>query len=263
MNDQPQRRLFQHLSELPYSQRSLYTGTLFILGLAYLFALANLYFTYAGKAGGNPMMVSYGDIVAAYAGDDRGSAIEAALNGSMSPMLLSDEKGATLAWARAGASQASYLSDIKPIVERRCLACHGGGNPDLVDLSSYEGVKAVAAVGAGESAATRIRDSHIHLFGMTFIFFVVGLMFSHACLRPVWFKSAVVAAPFALIAADIVSMDLIKLWRPFAAVTIATGAAMAACFAFMWLATLCQMWFFKPPEALLRRMGGDIPDDAA
>jgi hypothetical protein len=261
MNEQLQRRLFQHLSELPYSLRALYAGTLFILGLAYLFALANLYFTYAGKAGGNPMMVSYADIVAAYAGDDRGSAIEAALNGSMSPMLLSDERDATLAWARAGASQASYLSDIKPIVERRCLACHGGSNPDLVDLSSYEGVKAVAAVGVGESAATRIRDSHIHLFGMTFIFFVVGLMFSHACLRPVWFKSAVVAAPFALIAIDVVSTDLIKFWRPFAAVTIASGAAMAACFAFMWLVTLCQLWFFRPPEALLRRLGGDIPDD--
>jgi hypothetical protein len=57
-------------------------------------------------------------------------------------------------------------------------------------------------------------------------------------------------------------MDLIKLYHPFAAVTIASGAAMAACFAFMWLVTLYQMWFFRPPEALLRRMGGDIPGNA-
>jgi hypothetical protein len=27
----------------------------------------------------------------------------------------------------------------------------------------------------------------------------------------------------------------------------------------MWLTTLYQMWFSKPPEAILNRMGGDIP----
>ena len=86
MNDQPPRRLFHHFSELPYSLRSLYTATLLLLGLGYLFALVNLYFTYAGKAGGNPLMVSYQDIVVAYAGNDKASAIEDALNGPMSSM---------------------------------------------------------------------------------------------------------------------------------------------------------------------------------
>ena len=260
MNDQPPRRLFHHFSELPYSLRWLYTGTLLILGLAYLFALGNLYLTYAGKAGGNPLMVSYEDIVVAYAGNDKASAIEDALNGPMSAMLPSDEKGVIIAWARAGALQASYLSDIKPIVDKRCMGCHDGGNPQLTNYSSFDGVKKVTEVDTGESVATLVRDSHIHLFGMTFIFFVVGLMFSHAYVHPVWFKSAVIATPFATIAADIISMYLIKLYHLFAWVTIASGAGSAACFAFMWLVTLYQMWFFRPPEAILRRMGGDIPD---
>jgi hypothetical protein len=34
---------------------------------------------------------------------------------------------------------------------------------------------------------------------------------------------------------------------------------MAASFAFMWLVTLYQMWFSKPPRPVLERMGGDIP----
>ncbi len=34
---------------------------------------------------------------------------------------------------------------------------------------------------------------------------------------------------------------------------------MAACFAVMWLITLYQMWFMRPPEPALSRMGGDIP----
>jgi hypothetical protein len=254
--------MFLHLSELPYSLRSLFAGALLVLGLAYLFAAANLYVTYAGKAGGTPTVLTYEDVVAAYAGG-KASAIEDALNGPMSPLLTAQEKGAVLAWARAGASQASYLTDVKPIVDLRCLTCHGGSDPQRVDLSTYEGVKAVAAGGGGESAATRIRDSHIHLFGMTFLFFVMGLMFSHACLRPVWLKSAVISAPFALIAIDVASTDLIRFWRPLAAATIASGVAMAACFAFMWLVTVCQLWFFRPPAALLLRLGGDLPEDAA
>ena len=36
---------------------------------------------------------------------------------------------------------------------------------------------------------------------------------------------------------------------------------MGACFAFMWVVTMYQLWFSKPPEAILRRMGGDIPID--
>ena len=57
MNDcpsSPLHRHYLHYSELPYSQRVLYTATLLILGLGYFFALLNLYFTYAGRAGGNP-----------------------------------------------------------------------------------------------------------------------------------------------------------------------------------------------------------------
>ena len=143
MNDQPPRRLFPHFSELPYSLRSLYTATLLLLGLGYLFALANLYFTYAGKAGGNPLMVSYEDIVVAYAGNDKASAIEDALNGPMSPMLPPEERDTVIAWARAGASQESYLSDIKPIIDKRCMACHDGSNPQLANFSNYDGVKTV------------------------------------------------------------------------------------------------------------------------
>jgi len=262
MNDQPQRPLFPHFCQLPYSLRALYTATLLLLGLGYLFALANLYFTYAGRAGGNPLMLSYEDIVVAYAGSDKASAIEDALNGPMAPMLPPAERDALIKWARAGAAPESYASVIAPIIDKRCMACHDGGNPQLSNFFSYDGVKKAAESDRGQSLPALVRDSHIHLFGMTFIFFVVGLMFSHAYLRPVWFKCAVVALPIAMVGMDIGSLYLIKLYHPFAALAIACGAASAACFAFMWLVTLYQMWFFRPPEAMLRRLGGDVPDDA-
>jgi len=64
----PLHRLFHHYSELPYSLRVLYTATLITLGLGYLFALLNIYFTYAGRAGGNSWMLTQQDLVVAYAG---------------------------------------------------------------------------------------------------------------------------------------------------------------------------------------------------
>ena len=49
MNDElPPHRLFHHYSELPKSLRVLFTAALLILGMGYLFALLNIYFSYAG-----------------------------------------------------------------------------------------------------------------------------------------------------------------------------------------------------------------------
>ena len=123
--------------------RSLYTATLLLLGLGYLFALANLYFTYAGKAGGNPLMVSYEDIVVTYAGNDKASAIEDALNGPMSTMLPPEERDALITWARAGAAQESYVSDIKPISTSDAWLAMTAATPQLSNFSTYDGLKKV------------------------------------------------------------------------------------------------------------------------
>jgi hypothetical protein len=86
-------------------------------------------------------------------------------------------------------------------------------------------------------------------------------MFSHAYVRPVWFKCAIMATPFLAIVLDVSSWYFTKLYHPFAWVVIFAGALMGTCFAVMWLTTMYQMWLSKPPEAILRRMGGDIPID--
>ena len=105
MNDLPLHRHYLHYSELPYSQRVLYTATLLVLGMAYFFSLLNIYFTYAGRAGGNSRMLSYEDIVVAYSGSGKGSRLEAALSGSMSTMLPADERNAIIAWVQNGAAR--------------------------------------------------------------------------------------------------------------------------------------------------------------
>jgi hypothetical protein len=110
----------------------------------------------------------------------------------------------------------------------------------------------------GADIFTLVRVSHIHLFGLTFIFFIVGTVFSHAYVRPVWFKSLVIALPFVAIALDVSSWYFTKLFHPFAAIVIFAGGLMAACFAFMWLVSLYQMWFSRAP-AVVRQRTGDVP----
>ena len=259
ISDFPLHRHYLHYSELPYSQRVLYTATLLILGLGYLFALLNLYFTYAGRAGGNPMLLSYQDIVVAYSGSGKGSRLEAALRGPMSTMLPPDERGAVITWLQEGAARPVYEKDIKPTFDKRCMACHDGSNPHLPNLSGYDNVKKMTEKDTGANIATLVRVSHIHLFGLTFIFFIVGLMFSHAYLRPVWLKCTVVALPFLAIVLDVSSWYFTKLYHPFAWVVIGGGALMGICFGFMWVVTMYQLWFSPPPPMVRERDRVDIP----
>src|SRR5262245_28103930 len=143
MNDAPLHRLYHHYSELPYSLRVLYTATLLVLGLGYLFALIYLFHTYAGRAGGNPMMLSYKDVLTAYTGSGEGSRLESALRGPMSTMLPADDAARLITWVREGADRAKYEANIKPLLDQRCMGCHDGSNPHLVNLSNFDSLKKV------------------------------------------------------------------------------------------------------------------------
>jgi len=261
MSDVPLHRLYRHYSELPYSQRVLYTMTLLVLGLGYLFALIYLFHTYAGRAGGNPMMLSYNDILTAYTGSGKGSRLESALRGPMSTMLPHDEANMLITWVHDGGDRAKYDTDVKPLLDQRCMSCHDGSNPHIPNLSGYDNLKKVTEQDTGADVFTLVRVSHIHLFGLTFIFFIMGLMYSHAYVRPVWFKCTIVALPFVAVMLDISSWYLTKLYHPFAWVVMLAGGLMGMCFAFMWVVTMYQLWFSKPPPAVTHRGDGEnIPN---
>jgi uncharacterized membrane protein len=158
-------------------------------------------------------------------------------------------------WAHSGGSMEDYEKEIKPIVEESCLGCHDGSNPHLPNLSKYEVLHDLIAVDTGANILTLVRISHIHLFGITFIFFIVGYIFTHALVRPVWVKCAVIAVPFLCILLDILSWYLTKLNPLFAWVIYIGGFFMALSFAFMWIVSMYQMWFMKPPSDLVHDVG--------
>jgi hypothetical protein len=260
MHNAPLHRLYHHYSELPYSQRVLYTATMLVLGLGYLFALIYLFHTYAGRAGGNPMMLSYKDILTAYTGSGQGSKLESALRGPMSTMLPGDDAAKLIEWVHQGVDPARYQSDIKPIIDQRCMSCHDGSNPHLPNFTGLDNLRKVTEQDTGADVFTLVRVSHIHLFGLTFIFFIMGLIYSHAYVRPVWFKCLIVALPFAAIVLDVSSWYLTKLFHPFAWVVMLAGGLMGLCFAFMWVTSMYQLWFKAPPEPVLHRDGKEILD---
>jgi hypothetical protein len=259
MSDFALHRQYRHFSELPYSQRVLYTATLIMLGIGYLFALIYLFHTYAGRGTGNKMMLSYEDLVVAYSGSGKASRLESALRGSMSLMLPPDEVNKLVAWVQTGADRAVYEQDVKPVLDRRCITCHDGSNPHLPNLNGYDNMKKVTELDTGAPIFSLVRVSHIHLFGLTFVFFIMGSMFSHAYVRPVWFKCAVIALPYVAIVMDIGSWFITKIIHLFAIVVMAGGMLMGLCFAFMWVVTMYQMWFSTPPLEVIQRMGGDLP----
>jgi cytochrome c5 len=236
-------RMFFHYSEFPFSLRTLFTATLITLGFGYVFAMIQVYTTHAGLDG-NPG-INAADIAIAYSGNANSNRLQVALTGAMSANAPSKERRAIIDWAADGANQAQFEAEIKPIVDNRCMRCHDGKEPGAPLFTTFEQFAAFAKPDTGMSLDTLVRVSHIHLFGMTFIFFILGMIFSHAYVRPVWFKSLVIAVPFLTMITDIGSWYLTKLNPGFAWIIIISGGLMGLSFAFQWCVSMYQIWVYK------------------
>lgn len=245
----PAKFSYPLFNDLPQSLKVLYTCILLILGIGYLFAMIQIYEVHAGRDGKRGLSVT--DIKIAYNGSKTDTRLEAAIKGPMSGMLPEEEAAQIFGWIHDGSAEDTFNSQIEPILKNRCLGCHDGSNPHIPKLTSYGEVKTLAARDTGVSVGTLVRVSHIHLFGLTFIFGFMGLIFSHSYVRKAWIKSVVIAIPFIAIMLDIMSWWLTKVSEPFAYVVMAGGALMGLSFAYQWFVSLYQLWFFRcPPEEM-------------
>jgi hypothetical protein len=251
-------RSFLHFSALPMSTRMVYTMTLLVLGTGYLFAMLQVFFSHAGLDG-NDKNISAEDIRVAYHGSESDTRLETALKGPMADMLPPEERAVIFKWVKGGSTAEAYESDVKPILESRCLACHDGvSNPHLPNLSNFDGISKVVEKDTGATIPTLVRVSHIHLFGITFIFFIISSIFTHAYMRPLWIKCVVIVLPFLTILTDIFSWYLTKWFPGFAWFIIGSGALMGLSFTVQWVVSMWQMWFYKlPPE--VEECGGVLP----
>ena len=250
-------RGFFHFSALPMSTRMVYTMTLLVLGTGYLFAMLQVFYSHAGLDG-NPKNISAQDIRIAYHGSETDTRLVTALKGPMAGMLPEAERAVIFKWVDSGTHQDVFESDVKPIMESRCLACHDGSNPHIPLLTSHEEVMKIVAKDTGATIPALVRVSHIHLFGITFIFFIVSSIFTHAYMRPLWLKCVIIVLPFLTILTDIFSWYLTK-WIPgFAWFIIGSGALMGISFTVQWVVSMWQMWFYTLPDEI-EECGGTLP----
>ncbi len=243
-------RLYFHYSEYPPSMRVLFTGALLVLGLAYIFAMIQTYVSHAARDGSPGLSVQ--DLIIAYSGSKEDSRLESALKGPMIDMVDPNDSARITLWIHDGASREGYDETVQPILEDNCTSCHDGSNPHLPNLADFDVVQDLVAVDTGVSIYTLVRVSHIHLFGITFIFFIMGFIFTHALIKPIWLKCLVTGIPFLAIILDIGSWYLTKIHPGFAWVVYIGGICMAFSFAFMWITSMYQMWFMRAPKDLVR-----------
>lgn len=243
-----------HFTYLPMSLRVLFTMVLLVFGTGYLMAMIQVWESHAARDG-NPM-ISGKDLMIAYSGNPEGTKLESALRGPMADMLPPEKREVVFTWLHEGAKADEFDAKINPIMQEHCVMCHAPAvNPHLPDLTNKDGVMKVAAKDEGMNIHTLVRVSHIHLFSITFIFFITGFIFSHAYVRPTWLKCVVLAAPFVVLITDVASWYLTKVWTGFAWVVIGSGAIMGLSFATMWLISMYQLWFYRLPKEIAEAEG--------
>lgn len=223
----------------------LFTGYLCTVGIGYLFALIQILFTH-GMADGK-FGLSVDDIVYSYYGNRSGTVLEQKLNGSMKDKAPEQERFKIMEWVREGADIDDYKDDgIDKIIESRCVMCHNKDASAIPDFTRFEPLKALTAQDTGATFSSLIRVSHIHLFGISFIFMFVGLIFSFAETPTMQYKCIAIGMPYVFLIADILSWWLTKIHPMFAWLVILAGMGMAISFIFMWATSILEMWFFRP-----------------
>ena len=228
------------LSQTDLGVRALFTGYLVVISIGLLMSFAQILFTH-GLADGR-FGLSVTDIVYSYYGNREGSRLEAKLQGSMKLMASEHDRAEIIKWVRDGSPRDEWDSHIRNVVAANCIRCHGvmAGIPDY---TNYEGIKSVAQIDEGATIPTLARVSHIHLFGIAFIFFFVCLIFNFATGIPTWLRVTAVSMPYVFITIDVFSWWATK-WVPAAAyLTILGGFGYAVSAGFMILTSLYQMWW--------------------
>ncbi|OAI15491.1 MULTISPECIES: hypothetical protein [Methylomonas] len=233
---------YTRFKDISVSERILNTVFLLTIGLGYLMALVNMYYTHQGRDGKRGLSID--DIVIMYHGSNSQTRLGAAINGIMEPNLkYKSDKEVIQKWIQDGAEKDGYDEKIAPILNRDCVHCHNpAANPSLPDLTTFTGVAEVAHTG-GASIPALVRVSHIHLFGIAFILFFIGKIFL-LCDMNIYVKRIAVVIPFVAMLLDVGSWFVTKHVREFAYVVVLSGALMGLSMGVQILLSVYQMWFY-------------------
>lgn len=231
----------QRFSDISVSERILASFFLVSIAIGYLFSMGQIYFSHQGHDG-RPG-ISIADVAIAYHGSPAQTRLAAAINGPMAGNLKSAaEKTAILDWIESGAQPAIYETQVAPILQRDCQVCHSPASGlNVPPLTTYEQVVKLTEADRGASIPSLVRVSHIHLFGIAFILYLVGKLFV-LCDIPVWLKRLTIGLPFLSMLTDIFAWYLTRENPVFAYLLVVSGALMGLSLNFQVLLSLYHMW---------------------
>ncbi len=221
----------------------MFTCLLLTIGIGYLFALTYLYLVEIEphNAEGHGLLQ---DVIEKYYGKRGDTQLEAALNGAMGDNISAAEKEQVFLWIKGGATEKDYAA-VAPIFQENCAMCH---NPDsgfpIPPLTSFEDVSVLTSMDMGQSVKGLVRVSHVHLFGMSFIFFMTGGIFALSEINVRW-RCLLIATPFVAIWLDIGSWWFTKLEPIFAYTVIFGGFLMGISLFLQIVISLGEMWIWN------------------
>ena len=213
------------------------------IGLGYVFALGYLYLIDVEPHTKHGMGLVTA-VIMKYYGQRDSTKLEAALQGAMGEYVTETQKRQLIQWIRKGAGEAEF-GNIKPILKQACAECHSASSGMPVPpLTTYAEVSPYMSMDVGQSIKSLVRVSHIHLFGMSFIFVLTSLVFVFSETSPI-FRAVLVAIPFLAIWLDIGSWWFTRNDPIFAYTVIVGGALMGISLAVQIGISLYEMWLVR------------------
>jgi hypothetical protein len=231
------------LRTLTLPLKVLASAFLLTIGVAYLVALAYLYLIEVEPHAKHGMGL-VAAVIMKYYGERDTTRLEAALRGPMAEYVSDLQKKQLVQWIRQGAGEADFVK-VQPILTQACAECHSASSgTGLPSLTSYTEVVRYTEVDLGQSIKSLVRVSHIHLFGMSFIFMLTSLIFVFSKI-PASVRTILVAIPFLAIWLDIGSWWFTKHDPVFAYIVIGGGMLMGLSLALQIGISLYDMWFAR------------------
>lgn len=234
------------LRTLTLPLKVLASAFLLTIGVAYLFALAYLYLIEVEPHSKHGMGL-VAAVIMKYYGERDTTKLEAALRGPMAEYVSDSQRRQLIQWIRQGAGEADFVK-VQAILTQACAECHSASSgTGLPSLMSYADVGRYTTMDLGQSIKSLVRVSHIHLFGMSFIFVLTSLIFVFSEI-PASVRALLVAIPFLAIWLDIGSWWFTKHDPIFAYIVIGGGVLMGLSLALQIGISLYEMWLAREKD---------------
>jgi len=168
--------------------------------------------------------------------------LKRALLTSMKKFITSDaERQIVISWLDRGGYRSGYYESVEPILQLRCVPCHGQGTTRAnVSLRNW-GDLAPLALGHGMSRESLVAQTHYHLFGIGVIILFSALLFSRLSVSEK-LKASVISLSFLALIVDISSWWLARRYDVAVYAILAAGITMIFMVVLMNISALWAMW---------------------